>query len=100
MQATRLDDGQCLLLVISEQIFVPGTLSHEIATTLADHADANDIILDLRWIEMIHSPVLSELVQIFVSLSKRGLHLRLRNLSDFNHRLLTMTKIDQLITIE
>ncbi len=91
--------GSLLRLTITDDpVFRGFTFAQLVLAAIAP--DDREIVLDLHLITTLHSPGLANLVQIYVSCTKRGVILRLAGVNEFNRRLLTSTHLDQLFTFQ
>ena len=94
---TQRTGSQLRLIITDDPVFRGFTFSRMVLDAISP--DDREVVLDLHLITTLHSPGLANLVQIYVSCTKRGVILRLAAVNDFIRRLLATTHLDQLFTI-
>lgn len=94
----RCDHDRLIITIIISPVFQPGYLS----SVLNEHteSDTQTVVLDVRHVAMMHSPMLGELVQSYIHLQKRGIDLRVIHVNKTNAKLFRYTRLHELITIE
>lgn len=62
-------------------------------------ADDQHLIVDLGFVDLLHSPGLANLVNLLSHCTKNGLTFALKNVNAANLKLLRATRLDQLLTV-
>lgn len=91
------NNGILTLTVTSDPIFTGDGLTRMVMGAL--RPDVRAVELDLHFVDVLHSPGLAQLVQIYVSLQKRGIAFRLKSVAERNRRLLEITQLDRLLDV-
>ena len=91
------DDKRLRITVILTPVFRLGVLCDSVMEHITE--TVRELIIDSRWIEIMHSPFLGELVQLYCHLQKRGITMHLASISEANRHIFDMTRLDQLITL-
>jgi anti-anti-sigma factor len=91
------DDETMRVTVVLAPVFRPGVLSSAIRQQLPELF--SELVIDTRWIKIMHSPMLGELVQLYCHLQKRGVTMHLVNVSAANARLFGYTRLNELLNI-
>jgi anti-anti-sigma factor len=94
----RRDQGKTICTVVMDQVWDDFNFTLLIVGKL--NADDKHLILDLGFIELLHSPGLANLVALYAHCAKRGIELCLRRVNPNNRKLLRSTQLDRLFTIE
>lgn len=91
-------DGDLICTVVVDQVWNDFTF----ARLVQEHLREGDhrLILDLSYIDLLHSPGLANLVTLHVHCQKRGIAFLLRHVNAANRKLLRSTRLDQLFDIE
>ncbi|MFW5845330.1 MAG: STAS domain-containing protein [Planctomycetota bacterium] len=92
------DDSRMRVTIVIEPVFRAGMLSGLIARHVTD--GIREVVIDTRWIEIMHSPLLGEFVQVYCHLQKQDIALILCNVSEANRKLFRYTRLNELITVE
>jgi anti-anti-sigma factor len=85
------------ITIIMSPVFKPGYFSWMVQEQVQDQD--RHVILDLRHVEILHSPMLAELVQTYIHLQKRQVSLEVVGVSETNRRLFRYTRLDELISV-
>ncbi len=91
-------DGDVICTVVVDKVWNDFTF----ARLAQEHLRAGDtrLILDLAFIDLLHSPGLANLVTLHEHCQKRDIRFLLRNVNAANRKLLRSTSLDQLFDIE
>lgn len=91
-------DGDVICMVVVDQVWNDFTFARMVQECLRE-GDTR-LILDLAFIDLLHSPGLANLVTLHVHCQKRNIPFLLRNVNAANRKLLRSTRLDQLFTME
>lgn len=98
MIVAHLPDGVCRIRITTEPMF---SRSEFVPLVLESMLDVEKrLIIDLGLVTMLHSPSLANLVTLHTTLAKRQCELILTGLHEKNLRILEITKLDRLFSIQ
>ncbi|MFW5829919.1 MAG: STAS domain-containing protein [Planctomycetota bacterium] len=92
------DQNLLTIRIVLGPVFTPGYLSSTIPKQVQD--GDRHVLLDLRHVEIVHSPMLGELVQVYIHLQKRDISLEVTHVSENNRRLFRYTRLDELLSVQ
>ncbi len=98
MIVAHLPDGVCRIRITTEPMFSRSEFVPIVLESLLE--GENRLIIDLGLVSMLHSPSLANLVTIHITLAKRSSELVLTGLHEKNLRILEITKLDRLFTLQ
>lgn len=98
MIVAHLPDGVCRIRITTEPMFSRSEFVPMVLESMLDGEQR--LIVDLGLVSMLHSPSLANLVTIHITLAKRSSEMILTGLHDKNLRILEITKLDRLFTIQ
>lgn len=98
MIVAHLPDGVCRIRITTEPMFSQSEFVPLVLESMLE--GENRLILDLGLVSMLHSPSLANLVTIHITLARRGSEMILTGLHEKNLRILSITKLDRLFTIQ
>ena len=98
MIVAHLPDGICRIRITTEPMFSRSEFVPIVLESLLE--GERKLIIDLGLVSMLHSPSLANLVTIHITLAKRSSELVLTGLHEKNLRILEITKLDRLFTIQ
>jgi anti-anti-sigma factor len=98
MIVAHLPDGVCRIRITTEPMFSQSEFVPLVLDAMLD--GERRVIIDLGLVSMLHSPSLANLVTIHIALARRGGELVLTGLHEKNLRILQITKLDRLFTIQ
>jgi anti-anti-sigma factor len=88
----------CRVQIEADPIFRDFAMARMVAEAVPEGTTLVEI--DLSRIEDLHSPGLANLVSIHCSCAKRGIRVRLTGLTDMHRRLLSITRLDSLLSAD
>ena len=94
----HLPGGVCRIRITTEPMFSRSEFVPLVLESLLD--GERKLIIDLGLVSMLHSPSLANLVTIHITLAKRDSEMVLTGLHEKNLRILAITKLDRLFSIE
>ena len=94
---TRTDTGELRLVITDLPIFQGFTLADTVSGLIT--AKDREVILDVSMVEFLHSPVLANLVTLYVRLTREGRSLTLAGLTSHNRKILSTTQLDRLFGV-
>lgn len=98
MIIAHLPDGTCRIRITTEPMFSRSEFVGMVLEALGN--GEKRLVLDLGLVAMLHSPSLANLVTIHISLARNGGELVLAGLNEHNLRILALTRLDRLFTVE
>jgi anti-anti-sigma factor len=98
MIVAHLPDGVCRIRITTEPMFSRNEFVPVVLESMLD--GEQKLIIDLGLVSMLHSPSLANLVTIHITLARRSAELILTGLHEKNLRILEITKLDRLFTIQ
>lgn len=98
MIVAHLPDGVCRIRITTEPMFSRSEFVPIVLESLLE--DERRLIVDLGLVSMLHSPSLANLVTIHITLARRSSEMVLTGLHEKNLRILEITKLDRLFSIE
>jgi len=98
MDIVRTETGDLICTVVLDQVWADFSFSRLVQEQI--QAGDRRIILDLAFIDLLHSPGMANLVALHVHCQKRDLTFMLRHVNPANQRLLHSTRLDQLLVME
>ncbi len=98
MIVAHLPDGVCRIRITTEPMFSRSEFVPMVLESMLDGEQR--LIVDLGLVSMLHSPSLANLVTIHIALAKRSSEMILTGLHEKNLRILEITKLDRLFTIQ
>lgn len=98
MIVAHLPDGVCRIRITTEPMFSRNEFVPMVLESMLE--GENRLIIDLGLVSMLHSPSLANLVTIHITLARRSSEMILTGLHEKNLRILSITKLDRLFTIQ
>lgn len=98
MIVAHLPEGICRIRITTEPMFSRSEFVPMVLESMLD--GERRLIIDLGLVSMLHSPSLANLVTIHISLARRSGELILTGLHEKNLRILAITKLDRLFTVQ
>jgi len=98
MDVVRTETGDLICTVVLDHVWADFSFSRLVQEQI--QAGDRRLILDLAFIDLLHSPGLANLVALHVHCQKRDVTFLLRHVNPANQRLLRSTRLDQLLATE